>query len=86
MNNVRIGTIFVPFPPVEEQTQIAEQLEDKILKIRHIITNIESQIATLIDYRKSLIHECVTGQRRISEADVAKVERTLEQAAGLPQQ
>ena len=87
LNNVRIGTIFVPFPPVEEQTQIAEQLEDKILKIRHIITNIESQIATLIDYRKSLIHECVTGQRRISETDVAKVERTLEQAAaGLPQQ
>ena len=28
-------------------------------------------IATLTAYRKSLIHECVTGQRRVTEADVA---------------
>ena len=28
------------------------------------------QIDTLTAYRKSLIHECVTGQRRITEADL----------------
>jgi type I restriction enzyme S subunit len=32
------------------------------------------QIDTLTAYRKSLIHECVTGQRRITDADLAKVE------------
>jgi type I restriction enzyme S subunit len=26
-------------------------------------------MATLTAYRKSLIHECVTGQRRVTEAD-----------------
>ncbi len=33
----------------------------------------ETQIATLTAYRKSLIHECVTGQRRITEADINRV-------------
>ena len=31
---------------------------------------IEAQIATLIAYRKSLIHECVTGQRRVTDEDL----------------
>ncbi len=35
---------------------------------------LNQQMATLTAYRKSLIHECVTGKRRISDADVAKVE------------
>ena len=36
-----------------------------------IASGIESQIATLTAYRKSLIHECVTGQRRVTEADLS---------------
>jgi type I restriction enzyme S subunit len=32
---------------------------------------IGKQIDTLTAYRKSLIHECVTGQRRIGEAELA---------------
>ena len=35
-------------------------------------SGIEAQIATLTAYRKPLIHECVTGQRRITEADVVR--------------
>ena len=34
--------------------------------------NIERQISTLLAYRKSLIHECVTGGRRVTAADVAR--------------
>lgn len=34
------------------------------------------QFATLTGYRKSLIHECVTSQRRITEADLAATKRT----------
>ena len=41
-------------------------------QIAQIVNGIESQIATLTAYRKSLIHECVTGQRRITEADVQR--------------
>jgi hypothetical protein len=43
--------------------------------LKQIVTSIEAQIATLTAYRKSLIHECVTGQRRVTEADVARVRR-----------
>ena len=86
LNATRYCRMLVPLPPIEEQRSIRKFLDAKISEVSALFSNIESQIATLIDYRKSLIHECVTGQRRISEADVAKVERTLEQAAGLPQQ
>ena len=86
LNATRYCRMLVPLPPIEEQRSIRKFLDAKISEVSVLFSNIESQIATLIDYRKSLIHECVTGQRRINEADVAKVERTLEQAAGLPQQ
>jgi hypothetical protein len=36
-------------------------------------TTIDDQITTLLAYRKSLIHECVTGKRRVTEVDVARV-------------
>ena len=85
-DQVKTGYLPVLHPPNNEQQEICDFLDEKLANIKNILTLIESQIATLIDYRKSLIHECVTGQRRISETDVAKVERTLEQAAGLPQQ
>jgi type I restriction enzyme S subunit len=35
---------------------------------------IKEVIATLAAYRKSLIHECVTGQRRVTEADVRRAQ------------
>ena len=41
--------------------------------MKSIVTSIETQIATLAAYRNSLIHECVTGQRRITEADINRV-------------
>jgi hypothetical protein len=39
-------------------------------QVRRIVTGITGQIATLAAYRKSLIHECATGQRRITEEDL----------------
>ena len=56
-------------PRLTEQDAICAYLEKKLGEVKAIVTGIESQIATLTAYRKSLIHECVTGQRRIAEAD-----------------
>ena len=42
-------------------------------EIRSIVTGIETQISTLTAYRQSLIHECVTGRRRITDADINRV-------------
>lgn len=66
----RIKFLRLPIPPVEEQIRIAQYVKDIILRTARMTAQLESQIATLTAYRKSLIHECVTGQRRISEAEV----------------
>jgi type I restriction enzyme S subunit len=74
LNNVRIGTIFAAFPPRKEQDAIAEYLDAKEQEVLAVKETLNQQIATLTAYRKSLIHECVTGQRRISDADVRRAQ------------
>ncbi|MDI6686627.1 MAG: restriction endonuclease subunit S [Desulfobacterales bacterium] len=66
----KLEKIYYVRPPVAEQSNIVTFLDkktDEISKIEGIIT---SQISTLQQYRKSLIHECVTGKRRITEDDM----------------
>lgn len=70
LNYVRIGTNFAPFPPLDEQRAIAEYLDAKEIELDRLMATITAQIETLNSYRKSLIHECVTGQRRVTEEDV----------------
>jgi type I restriction enzyme S subunit len=65
--------MLIPLPPLHEQRAICEYLGIKIGELTRVANSIESQITTLTADRKSLIHECVTGQRRISEADLQKV-------------
>jgi type I restriction enzyme S subunit len=70
----RIKRLMIPIPPVAERLEIERHLFDSSLAINKLTENITAQLTTLTAYRKSLIHECVTGKRRISDADVAKVE------------
>ncbi|MSQ73351.1 MAG: hypothetical protein EXR27_19040 [Betaproteobacteria bacterium] len=70
LNHVRIGTNFAAFPPMKEQKTIGEYLDAKEQEALAVKETLNQQIGTLTAYRKSLIHECVTGQRRITEADV----------------
>ena len=74
LNYVRIGANYCAFPPKSEQEKIANFLDAKMDELRKVASVIDFQLTTLTAYRKSLIHECVTGKRRISDADVAKVE------------
>ncbi len=60
-------------PPIEEQHEIAAYLNEKLWELARLVENIELQIAQLAAYRKSLIYECVTGQRRVTEADLNQV-------------
>ena len=76
LNNVRIGTNFAAFPPKKEQMAIGEYLDAKEQEAFAVKETLNQQIAILTAYRKSLIHECVTGQRRITEADVARARRS----------
>jgi len=65
--NKHVKNSIIPLPPREEQSKIAYFLNGKISEIQNIKKNIQNQISTLNQYRKSLIHECVTGKRRINE-------------------
>lgn len=57
-------------PPREEQEAICTHLDEKLAEVKCIVAGIEVPIETLTAYRKSLVHECVTGQRRVTEADL----------------
>lgn len=72
-NATKVGQFPIPLPPLAEQEAICAHLVEKLGKMDTLIATIESQIGTLNAYRKSLIHECVTGQRRITEADLNRV-------------
>jgi type I restriction enzyme S subunit len=70
--NLEMFKIIVP-PSINEQKQISAFLRDKNEEIQALKNNLGGQISALEQYRKSLIHECVTGKRRIEEADLAVV-------------
>ena len=73
-DQVKTGYLPTLQPPREEQDAICAFLDTKLAEVKRLVAGIETQIATLTAYRKSLIHECVTGQRRIPEADVPRAE------------
>jgi type I restriction enzyme, S subunit len=70
INYVQIGGNFIPLPPTGEQELIAKHIERRIQGIKEVQKSLHKQIATLTAYRDSLIHECVTGQRRVTEIDL----------------
>lgn len=74
LNAEQLGNIKIAFPKQrKEQRKICDYLDKKLNDLTKIKQNLEQQISTIYSYRKSLIHECVTGKRRITEADLAKV-------------
>ena len=60
-----VGGFAVPFPPAQEQGQIAECLMRKGAMIDELIADKSKFIANLDTYKKSLIYEVVTGKRRV---------------------
>ena len=58
--------IFVPFPSLEKQQEIAEYLDKKCAEIDGAIEEKKQQLETLEQYKKSLIYEYVTGKKEVS--------------------
>lgn len=61
--------IHVPFPPLEEQQQIADYLDSKCSEIDTLIADKKRQLDILADYKKSLIYEYVTGKKEVLVKD-----------------
>lgn len=56
----------VLIPPMKEQQEIADYLDDKCIEVDKLIRNKELVIKELELYKKSLIYEYVTGKKEVS--------------------
>lgn len=83
-NATKLGAFPIPLPPLAEQERLVAFLDERLDQLARLQRQLTDQIAILLAYRKSLIHECVTGQRRVTEADVARVQREKLTGAALP--
>lgn len=66
LNYGEFAKLMVYYPPLEEQQEIADYLDNKCAEIEQIIADKKSQIGTLDGYKKSLIFEYVTGKKEIA--------------------
>lgn len=57
---------FVPVPPLTEQKQIADFLDNKCTEIDSLIAVKQQKIEELKDYKKSVIYEYVTGKKEVN--------------------
>lgn len=57
--------ISIPLPPLDEQQEIADYLDNKCAEIEQTIADKKTQIETLDGYKKSLIYEYVTGKKEV---------------------
>lgn len=56
----KFGELFIPVAPIDEQQSIADFLDAKCAKIDALVADIQSQIDTLEQYKRSVITETVT--------------------------
>lgn len=63
LDDVRLA--FVAVPPVDEQRRILAFIEIETAKLDALQSRYARQLELLSEYRAALIHECVTGQRRM---------------------
>lgn len=60
LNSTELLELSLLLPPIDEQKAIAQYLDRKCSNIDEIMVDIQNQINTLEDYRKSVISETVT--------------------------
>ena len=65
----KIKRIKMPFPSLNEQTQIADLLDSKCKKIDEIINKKIEELNKIEQYKKSVIYEYVTGKKRVKGAE-----------------
>lgn len=61
----KLAELFYPIPPRKEQDAIVAHIDEKLKKIAEAIDDKKRQLATLEEYKKSLIFEYVTGKKEV---------------------
>lgn len=60
LNKTDVKTTYIIIPPIQEQKRIANFLDDKCSEINALTADIQTQIDTLEQYKRSVITEAVT--------------------------
>ncbi len=60
LNQEKMNNIPLPYPPLPEQQAIAAYLDRKCSEIDALVTDIQNEIETLEEYKRSVISEAVT--------------------------
>ena len=63
----QIGMFIFPLPPQQEQFEIANALKSRCEEVDNVTNRKQKQLTAIIQYRKSLIYEYVTGKKRVME-------------------
>ncbi len=56
----KIKNVSIPFPPIAEQKAIADFLDTKCAEIDGLLEDLDAEVKTLTEYKKSIISETVT--------------------------
>lgn len=59
---VEMRNISIPIPPIQEQLQIVDCIEDRICKVDSYIAKLKDEITYLQEYKQRLISDVVTGK------------------------
>ena len=61
----KLADLSYPVPPLDEQEAIVEHIDTVLAKANDVISDKKEQLATLDEYKKSLIFEYVTGKKEV---------------------
>lgn len=59
----KLSVLLYPVPPLEEQAEIVQYIEDTLNKVNGVISEKKQQLTVIDSYKKSLIYEYVTGKK-----------------------
>ncbi|MFT9076209.1 restriction endonuclease subunit S [Ethanoligenens sp.] len=62
----KLSELLYPVPSLQEQQEIVEYIDSMIDKANAVIADKQGQLATLDEYKKSLIYEYVTGKKEVT--------------------
>ena len=63
----KLGMLVVPLPSTDEQKRISDYLSNQCAKTDAVIDQKREQLSILLQHKKSLIYEYVTGKKRVTE-------------------
>lgn len=61
----KLAELFYPIPQKEEQSQIADYIEETLRDTNLLISAKKQHLDTLDEYKKSIIYEYVTGKKEV---------------------